>query len=434
MLKRIRGHYYWVIAALAVFEMAIYGGVINNYNSLFVIPVTETLGISRTAFTLAFSVGKMGAMVSNLCMNKLISRYGYRKLIGIALSVCATGVSVLALSRNLPMLFAGTILVGAGDGICATAGITWIIRRWFRRSQGTVLGVVTASTGISGSIFAIILTKVMIASGWQSAYWFCAGCFLVAAIILLSAVRDHPSCLGLKPYGEGEAQDKKHRVPDHYWLGYSEKEVKKLPSFYLTMITMFICAFGTYLVFYIVVPYLRDNGVSQTAAATVQSALMLGLCAGKILSGVVSDKLGAKWSMLLCAGYYLVGSALLALFPGVPIAYVVAWIYAMGIATVTINISFLMPDLFGYRSSGMLIGLCLAVIPLANTLGSTTSNVLYDLTGSYQLSLWLSFSLHGISLVLLMITFLWAKRDKRRWEELEGEESEQVSLLQGQSV
>jgi len=182
------------------------------------------------------------------------------------------------------------------------------------------------------------------------------------------------------------------------------------------------------------VPYLRDNGVSQTAAATVQSALMLGLCAGKILSGVVSDKLGAKWSMLLCAGYYLVGSALLALFPGVPIAYVVAWIYAMGIATVTINISFLMPDLFGYRSSGMLIGLCLAVIPLANTLGSTTSNVLYDLTGSYQLSLWLSFSLHGISLVLLMITFLWAKRDKRRWEELEGEESEQVSLLQGQSV
>lgn len=56
MQKSVKNHYHWVIAAVAVVQMLIYGGAVNNFSGYHMIPVTEALNISRTAFSLAESI------------------------------------------------------------------------------------------------------------------------------------------------------------------------------------------------------------------------------------------------------------------------------------------------------------------------------------------------------------------------------------------
>ena len=44
-----------VIAAIVLLEMFIYVGILNNINGVYIIPVSDTLGISRGDYSLAFS-------------------------------------------------------------------------------------------------------------------------------------------------------------------------------------------------------------------------------------------------------------------------------------------------------------------------------------------------------------------------------------------
>ena len=47
MIKYIKKNYHWIIAAIALVQLLIYGGAVNNYSGYHMIPVTEALGISR---------------------------------------------------------------------------------------------------------------------------------------------------------------------------------------------------------------------------------------------------------------------------------------------------------------------------------------------------------------------------------------------------
>ena len=54
----MKRHYHWVIALIVLLEMFVYVGILNNINGLYVIPVSETLGISRAgAYQLLHSEG-----------------------------------------------------------------------------------------------------------------------------------------------------------------------------------------------------------------------------------------------------------------------------------------------------------------------------------------------------------------------------------------
>ena len=46
MKRIIRQNYHWVIALLAFLEMIVFGGLLNSA-SVFIIPISETLGVTR---------------------------------------------------------------------------------------------------------------------------------------------------------------------------------------------------------------------------------------------------------------------------------------------------------------------------------------------------------------------------------------------------
>ena len=81
----VRQHYHWVVAAVIFLEFMITMGLTNNVFSLYLIPVTRSLGVSRGAFSIAPSIKYLSAFGSNLLFGLFYNRYGYRKLTAIAL-------------------------------------------------------------------------------------------------------------------------------------------------------------------------------------------------------------------------------------------------------------------------------------------------------------------------------------------------------------
>lgn len=417
MFAFLKKHYHWVIAALLLLELAVYSGILNNLLSLHLIPVTEELSVSRGNFSLSMSVRSLVGFFSTLFSGMFFLKHGYRKMAPAALLVAALGFVALCLSRNLAMLVLGAALIGVSEGFCSTAAASRMVNTWFRSHQGLILGLVTASTGLGGSLFSVILSRVIDASGWRSSYLVSG--LLVAAVgmILLLCVRNRPADMGIRPFGEGGDHGKKPKkeTRDH-WSGYEARDIYRKPTFYLMILVVFLSCCCSYVAFSVVSPHLQDCGMTAQEAARVQSVMLLSLAAAKFICGALSDVLGAKAINVICMVATVVGLVLFAEVGGMPMAMAAAVVYAVSLVLTTITVPLLSSALFGYHAQGSIIGIFMALVPAASVITTPIVNSLYDRIGSYRpifrVGALVSLAVTGLMLLL----FVLAGIDRRKYE------------------
>lgn len=417
MKDKIRSNYHWVIAVVVLIEMLVWGGIGNNINGLFVIPVTESLGVSRGSYSLVMSLSSLMGFVSTMVSGMLFMQFGYKKLVVAGLVAASAALCFLFGSgKNLATLGFGVAIYGLCGGLCSTAGMTKIIGDWFHKKRGLVLGLVSSATGFGGSLFCVLLTNVTQHHGWRMAYR-AAGVFaLVTAVLLLLTIKNRPDDLKLRPYGEGQLPTKKRHRGGHSevnWPGFSLPELLRKPTFYLMMAVTLLSCLSMYMAFYIVVPHMQDRGLTADQAATVQSVMLLGLSVAKILSGLLCDIIGPKWVTALCMVFGIVGMWLMADVTQMTAALIIISIYTMSLPLTTITVPLLTTELFGYRAHDTAVGLLLSMVSVGGMIASPVINLMYDAMGSYQPGLKVAAVLGVVILALYEVLYFLAKRDKR---------------------
>ena len=378
-------HYHWIIALAMLLQLAVYTGIGNNFNSLFVLPVTQGLNISRSSFSLALSLRQLISFACTMISGALFMPFGYRKLAMIALPLTALAYMVLSMSQNAAMIAIGAGMIGFCDAICSTAGATRVVNDWFHRHRGTVLGAVSAFTGVGGSLICILLTDVMDGSGWRGAYRCCGILVLAVAVLVVLLVRNRPEQMGLRPFGEGELPKKKRHgaVTEDHWPGFSMGELVRKPTFYLMLLCTLLGCMLCYFAFYTIVPHLQDQGLSSSEAAYIQSLMLMALTAAKLICGFLIDRIGARWVTGICIACGAVGSWLLASATSMNSALLAIGIYTCSLSLTTITIPLLATRLFGFRAHGTAVGIFLSMVSVGGMLASPLINGLYDLMGSY---------------------------------------------------
>ena len=139
-MKFIKKNYHWIVAAVILLEMGVYLGLHNNLSSLYIVPITEELGISRGSFSVAYSTRNLLSFLSTLFLGVLLIKFGYRKLATIGLLVVAGAYAVLGSSQNLMMLGLAYATMGLCDGFIGTSAASRMVNAWFHTHQGLVLG------------------------------------------------------------------------------------------------------------------------------------------------------------------------------------------------------------------------------------------------------------------------------------------------------
>lgn len=408
----IKKHYHWVIAVSVLLQLTVHGGINNNL-SLFTIPVSEAFGISRGAFSVAGSLKAVSSFLATCFSGAVLLRFGYKKSVLAFLGVAAVGLGILSASNNLLLYSLGCIIFGLADGVCISAGPPRIVNAWFHRHQGTVLGLVTAATGLGGSLMCLVLSGVMEKAGWNNAF-LCGAVFMtVIALIMLILLRDHPQALGLKPFGEGKQTVKKKEDSDH-WIGYTYQEMLRSPVFYLMILGTFVSSFFSGGTLAVIAPHLQDRGLSAQEAAAMQSTLMLVLAGVKFGCGIFTDTIGAKWVTVICLTGTAVSLLLFTLVTGPTSALLAVLVFSLSVPLTSVMVPLLSCALFGYQAQTACVGIFMGMISLASTISGPVANRIYDRMGTYNPFFW-GAAAGSVALVgMYLFMYKLAGRDKKR--------------------
>lgn len=407
MKAHIKRHIHWVVAAAAFFVTAVVLGLANNLYSLFMIPVTTELGVSRSAFSLPRSVNGAVYMMSNACFAVLYKRFGFRRPATLVAILTAVGYFGYARAQTLAPFYIGAALFGVGEAFLNTAGISELIGNWFQSHRGKVLGIVMSASGLGGAALSVLLSSIIETSSWRLACDLSGALLLVSAALVFLLLRDHPRQYGLEPYRTPGAAlpDAERAVEVEEWDGEPMTRLVRRPFFYLIMAAMTLCSICMYGAFSTFVVHVQDQGLSASVAAACNSLLLLGLAVAKILVGAFCDRAAAHKAATVCL---ILGSASIFLLAGVSAAWqavVAAVLLAFGLCMVGIVQPMLTMEMFGKKAYTGALGAMLAVTSAGNIAVAPLVNFAYDCNGSYSQVLFVLGMVSAITIGLFLTAF-----------------------------
>ena len=382
-------NYYWVVAGILILMIFVHGGAMNNFSTLHLIPITEHLSIARADFALAYGIKNIASMVSTFFSGFIITKWGSR--------------------ITAPL---GLLLMGISYGFCTTSGAVVAIRLWFHRHEGTVLGVVTAASGIGGSLLSIFQTAVMEKGGFQASLYLCAGLAFGLVVLSFLLLRNRPEDIGLAPLGEGERRGR--RPSSVGFAGFSMQELVKQPAFYLLLFCVILSSFSLYLAFNVIHNFFLDCGFSAAMATGLYSAMMLLVTLTKFLTGFCSDRIGAKKTNLVCVACGAVSLLLLAVMKNLAVAVAAVIAFSVALPIVTLMGPLVAGELIGYRAKAQYAGILVSAVSMANLFGNFLTNLIYDVFGSYRPAFALAAALSVVSILLFLILYRMTDRMKAK--------------------
>ena len=283
---------YLSIVIGAFLSVGVIVGLTNNLYSLYVIPITTGLGISRGLYSMGITVRYIASAFCNLFMGRLYQRFGYRRPTVLLVLLVAASYVGYGTARNAVPLFLGALIYGVGEYFISTAALSRMLGNWFQSHLGVVTGIVMAASGVGGSALSLVLSGIMESAGWRASLLFAAGLLAAVAVMIFFVMKDRPEELGLQPYHDPERRGAAHKPKKVAapWAGVPMQVLLKKPYFYLTMIGMMLATIASNGVYSAVVPHLQDRGLSAAYAAKMLSLMLVLLAVDKIVLGMLADR------------------------------------------------------------------------------------------------------------------------------------------------
>jgi len=152
-----------------------------------------------------------------------------------------------------------------------------------------------------------------------------------------------------------------------------------------------------------IVPDATDAGMSEASAALILTTLGATITAFRIGLGRISDRLGNKYTYLICLVLQLLPMFALVGGRSPWLFYAVAVVFGMGTAGASITYPKIVADIFGVTSMGTIIGLLAMGWNIGAGIGPPLAGWIFDQTESYDLAYILGGVAMGIALMLATI-------------------------------
>ena len=178
----------------------------------------------------------------------------------------------------------------------------------------------------------------------------------------------------------------------------------RTPQFAAIALTYFACCAAHSGPIFHMVTHAIDRGVPAMAAVTVLSVAGLASLGGKILCGLVADRVGAKRTLLVGLSIQAVSVSLYVFTRDLGSFYALAVMFGFAYGGVMPLYAIVVREYFGARTMGTVFGAVALVSTLGMAIGPWAGGWLYDTLGSY---FWLFMGSFGIGLgaVAIAATF-----------------------------
>jgi MFS family permease len=382
--------YGWVIVGVGIVVTCVGFGAMLSL-SVFLQPMVEVQGWSRTGIATA-------AMLNFLCMGVgafmwggLSDRYGTRAVVmcgGVLLGLGMVLASQASTLGQFQLLYGGVVGLASGSFY---APMTATTSRWFTRHRSLAVALVSAGLSVGSTVMAPLARWMITTYDWRTAMLVIGDLVWLVIIPAAFLVRNPPT--------PAVVPDATARGPE-LTIG----QVVRTPQFAALAFTYFACCAAHSGPIFHMVTHAIDRGVPTMAAATVLSAAGLASLSGKIGCGIFADRVGAKRTLVAGLALQAVAISLYLFSGGLASFYGLALIFGFAYGGVMPLYAILVREYFGERIMGAAFGAVSLAATLGMAIGPLVGGWLYDAIGSYAW-MFIGSSAIGVGAVAIAMTF-----------------------------
>ena len=381
---RAPSYYGWWIVFGSAGALSVSSGVSFWAFGLFIDPLEEEFGWSRTQVTGAISLAWLVTGLLGPLVGIWVDRYGARSAMLLGSIPLGLSYFLLAGIDSLWQLYALYFLSSVFRAWMFYIPIQALVSRWFSQRRGQALGIATSGFGFGGFIFTPLLIFIIEQWGWRQAYAFSGVAVLAYFVpVTLFLIRNRPEDIGARePEAPQTAPAAVEEVP---WSESSTLgQALRTRSFWLLAMALNLM-FMAQLSFLIhAVPFFRSEGISAGVAAALVAAMTALYTSLRLAFGFLADRVPAR-TIAIAMTLFQAGTLSLIIFstaPPVLALFVLLW--AIGQAGGPIVEPLLISRTFGVAHFGAILGALGFVYTTGQVAGPLIGGWLFDVTGNYD--------------------------------------------------
>lgn len=401
ILENKKSFYGWKVAAGSFIILAMPFAVIFLSHSIFLTPVTQALGFTATQFSLVFTIVAIATAIMSPIMGKIIRKYDVRYIMALCGAVVSISFAAFGLARELWQFYLLSAVLGAFATGITQIPISYTITNWFpSKKKGVATGIAFSGGNLGAFCTILTISNLMPKIGYEKCYFLLGGVMLVVTVLVsLFVIKEKPSDLGQKPYGDEEVKvvNKKSTASEEL-TGYTFKEAKSSSVFWVYVVAIVLLGVVFAGVQMHIPSYMQSIGHSASFASTVTSIVSIMGILSNVLIGMLLEKAGLKLGMSIIGIAMIASIVCLLLGKTALFAILFAVIFGAFVAIAAMGPSYLTSEIFGKKDYGTILGTVIMFFQFGGAVGPTLSGFIYDTTGAYKIT-WIIF------IVLLVITF-----------------------------
>ncbi len=376
-------HGWKTVAIFFVMGLSTYG--IRQCFGVFFKSIESDFNLTRAATSTVFSVSMALGCIFAFLGGWALDRWGSKAV--VLLLGLFTGLSLVMTSRAnqfWQLYFTYGLFLSAGTSANYVVTVS-TVSKWFDKKRGLALGIAGAGTGIGTAFLAPLAAYLISKFDWRTA---CLALGLLAWSIGIPASR----LLAKDPRVDEPSRNMKEQGPSHGANNNSRpgslslQQALRTRSFWLILGVWFFGAINANLVTAHVVPHATDLNIPATSAATVLGLIGLSFVAGRVLLGLISEKVGKRTAGITCTlvqtccMLWLLAADQLWMFYLFAIMYGVSW---GGVGNVLATLA---GETFGLGRIGAILGAQEIGFGIGAALGPAIGGLLFDISGNYTVA------------------------------------------------
>ncbi|WP_056372874.1 MULTISPECIES: MFS transporter [unclassified Sphingopyxis] len=385
------------VALVAALGLAF--GTIHIYSQgVFLTPIAEDLGWSRSRVSSGFLIGSVLAVIAGPLVGTMIDRWGCRPIALTGFLIYAMGLGSLSWTETSFAAWIGAwLLIALGAVLLKPTVWTAAVVSRFERSRGLALAATLSGLSISTALTPLIANELLEAHGWRAAFQGLAAIIVCLALpMVLIFFKDPP-----------RATPPAASVHDLRLSRLGGLQYMKSRSYFQLLLSSVLIGIPIAALLMHHVPILVSLHIPKLQAVQIASLIGVGSLVGRLMMGQMLDRF--KSTLVAASAFSLPAFPILGLIwfgDSAVMASLCALLIGFSVGAEIDILAFLVSRRFPAQFYGLLFGTISGTITFAVASGNFLGSAVFDLTGSYSLLLILaipSFLASALCILLLPV-------------------------------
>ena len=390
---RPRIYWGWWIFTAAIITQFVTIGFSAQITGVFLKPMTDELGWSRSEFVLAASLGFAVGGLSGFFIGPLIDRYGARPimLVGGTLGGLAL-ITVSQIESLWQFILVRGVLSQLGLFMVGPFVVNVALSKWFVVNRGQVIALASIGPAVGGIIPPLVLTPIVDSYGWEAGWVVLGISTLVLVYPSALVMRRQPEDYGILPdgktgYEEPTAEERRQRemMRRDFMSSYTRSEAVRTSAMWLLALGFALAVAVVASMYAHVIPFMTDAGYTRPQAAFVFAMQGFVALVVKFFWAWIMQKRSPQGLAVITMAMMAVSVALLhAAADHSLLALLVAFsLFGFGVSGMFPLFEFVWAWYFGRRHIGAVRSTGLPVSVMIAVTGPIVTGIYFDAVGNY---------------------------------------------------